>query len=201
MLKAMFMAVLGLFLGTIGIDLIVGKPRFTFGVKSFMDGVGLIPVVMGLFGISEVLLNVEEGFSREVFKTRISNLFPSLKDWKDSVKPIFSRNDLGIFPGNSSWRGGDRFRFYFLCGGEKVIQAPGEVWLRGHRRVAGPETANNAGSSGAFVLSSRWGFLQRGDGPAPGTPAYPWGSGRTPAPQPAQRYLLGGRGEACTLAM
>jgi len=77
MLKAMFMAVLGLFLGTIGIDLIVGKPRFTLGIKSFMDGVGLIPVVMGLFGISEVLLNVEEGFSREVFKTRISNLLPA----------------------------------------------------------------------------------------------------------------------------
>jgi len=151
MLKAMFMAVLGLFLGTIGIDLIVGKPRFTFGVKSFMDGVGLIPVVMGLFGISEVLLNVEEGFSREVFKARISNLFPSLKDWKDSVKPIFRGTILGFFLGILPGGGAIVSAFTSYAVEKRLSKHPEKFGFGAIEGVAGPETANNAGSSGAFV--------------------------------------------------
>jgi len=74
MLKGLMMASCGIFLGMVGIDLIAGITRFTFGVKILMDGLGVISVIMGLFGISEVFLNIEEGISRGIFKTKISRL-------------------------------------------------------------------------------------------------------------------------------
>jgi len=151
MLKAMVMTALGLFLGTLGIDIMVGKPRFTFGIKSLMDGVGLIPVVMGLFGISEVLLNVEEGLSREVFKTRISNLLPSLKDWKDSLKPILRGTILGFFLGILPGGGAIVSSFTSYAVEKKLSKYPQKFGTGVIEGVAGPETANNSGSSGAFV--------------------------------------------------
>src|ERR671924_108719 len=67
-LKAAAMAVLGLFLGTIGLDPIVAIPRFTYGSITLMDGVGLVPMIMGLFGVAEVLLNIEQYLKQDVFK-------------------------------------------------------------------------------------------------------------------------------------
>jgi putative tricarboxylic transport membrane protein len=139
MLKAMMMAVLGLFLGTIGIDIIVAKPKFTFGIKSLMDGLGLVPVVMGLFGISEVLLNIEESLDVEVFKTKISNLLPTLQDWKNSIWPIFRGTLLGFFLG------------ILPGGGPLVSKHPEKFGTGAIEGVAGPETANNAASAGGFI--------------------------------------------------
>ncbi len=151
MLKAMMMAAFGLFLGTIGTDIMIGKPKFTFGITSLMDGVGLIPVVMGLFGISEVLLNIEEGVSRKVFETRISNLLPNLKDWKDSIAPIFRGTFfgffLGILPG-----GGATVPSFVSYGVEKKLSKYPEKFGTGViEGVAGPETANNAGATASFI--------------------------------------------------
>ncbi len=149
--KAMMMAVFGLFLGTIGTDIMIGKPKFTFGITSLMDGVGLIPVVMGLFGISEVLLNIEEGVNRKLFETRISHLFPNLKDWKDSIWPIFRGTFcgffLGILPG-----GGASVPSFVAYGVEKKLSKYPEKFGTGViEGVAGPETANNAGATSSFI--------------------------------------------------
>ena len=117
--KALIMAAFGLFLGLIGMDIMTATPRFTFGLYFLSDGVGLVPVVMGLFGISEVLLNVEAGIKRDVFKTKIKGLLPNLKDWKDSAWPIVRGSVIGLFPRHPSRRrGGDLF-FCLLCRGEK----------------------------------------------------------------------------------
>jgi putative tricarboxylic transport membrane protein len=151
MIKAMVMAAFGLFLGTVGIDIIVGKPRFTLGIKALMDGVGLIPVVMGLFGISEVLINVEEGLSRDVFKAKISNLLPSLKDWKDSIKPILRGTILGFFLGILPGGGAIVSSFTSYAVEKRFSKYPEKFGTGVIEGVAGPETANNAGSSGAFV--------------------------------------------------
>ena len=151
MLKAMAMVAFGLFLGTIGIDILVGKPRFTLRIKSLMDGVGLIPVVMGLFGISEVLLNVEEGLSRDVFKAKISHLLPSLKDWKDSIKPILRGTVLGFFLGILPGGGAIVSSFTSYAVEKRFSKYPEKFGTGVIEGVAGPETANNAGSSGAFV--------------------------------------------------
>src|SRR3989304_4363740 len=87
-LKAVAMALLGLFLGTVGLDPVTATPRFTFGTITLMDGIGLVPIIMGLFGIAEVLLNLEKGVRQEVFKAQIQGLFLSRQQWKASAAPI-----------------------------------------------------------------------------------------------------------------
>ena len=97
--KALLMAAFGLFLGLIGMDIMTATPRFTFDMYFLMDGVGLVPVVMGLFGISEVLLNVESKIKREIFETKIKGLLPNRKDWRDSTWPIIRGSIVGFFLG------------------------------------------------------------------------------------------------------
>jgi putative tricarboxylic transport membrane protein len=151
MIKAIMMCTLGLFLGTIGMDLIVGKARFTFGINVLMDGVGLIPVVMGLFGISEVLLNLEESTNRDVFKTKLSNLYPSLQDWKDSFGSIFRGSFIGFFLGILPGGGAFVASFASYAIEKKVSRHPEKFGTGVIEGVAGPETANNAGAGGAFI--------------------------------------------------
>ena len=83
MVRAIMMAAFGIILGCVGPDSDTGLPRFGFGVPELMDGIGLAPFVMGLFGISEVLINLEEGSTGEILKTKIKNFFPNiaLKEW------------------------------------------------------------------------------------------------------------------------
>ncbi len=151
MLKAMMMAVLGLLLGTIGTDIILGNPKFTLGIKSLMDGVGLIPVIMGLFGISEVLLNIEQGVSQEVFNTKITNLFPTRQDLRASFFPILRGSVLGFFLGILPGGGALVSSFTSYAVEKKYSRYPEKFGTGVIEGVAGPETANNAGSTGAFI--------------------------------------------------
>ena len=98
-LKALMMAVFGLLLGTIGMDSISATQRLTFGLLELSDGVGLIPAIMGLFGVAEVIANVEQEIKREVIATKIKNLLPNLQDWKDSFWPMIRGGVLGFFIG------------------------------------------------------------------------------------------------------
>src|SRR3989339_1917402 len=105
LIKAFIIALIGLFIGMIGID-IAGIERFTFGIPDFFDAIGLGPVLMGLFGVAEVLLNIERGITRDIFVTRIEGLLPNREDWKRSIMPI-SRGTaigflMGVIPGPSN---------------------------------------------------------------------------------------------------
>lgn len=151
MIKAMMMAALGLFLGTVGMDIIVGKPKFTFGLDILMDGVGLIPVVMGLFGISEVMLNLEASFHQEIFKAKISHVLPNLKDWKDSILPIFRGSFLGFFLGILPGGGAFVSSFTSYAVEKRISKHPEKFGTGAIEGVAGPESANNAGAGGAFI--------------------------------------------------
>ena len=91
-LKGLSMALIGVILGCIGIDVISGQPRFSFGVFELMDGVGLIPVNMGLFGIAEVLESIENMEERQFFDTAIKDVFPNRRDWAES----FSRRSCAV---------------------------------------------------------------------------------------------------------
>lgn len=82
--KALLMAAFGIVLGLVGLDSINAVPRLTFGRLEFLDGIGLVPIVMGLFGISEVLLNIEQEVHRDIFKTKIKGLFPTATEWRAS---------------------------------------------------------------------------------------------------------------------
>lgn len=150
MVKALMMAALGLFLGTVGTDIITGKSKFTFGIDALMDGVGLVPVAMGLFGISEIISNIEAQ-QKEVFSKAISSLLPNLKDWKDSFWPMMRGTLVGFFLGVLPG-GGGVIASFTSYGVEKKISKHPELFGTGViQGVAGPETANNAGATGAFV--------------------------------------------------
>jgi putative tricarboxylic transport membrane protein len=98
LLTGLVMAVLGLLIAMVGIDPVRGAPRFTFGIPSLYDGVGFIPVVMGLFGIAEILLTIEAPY-RQVIKTKLTSLLPSREEWRRSFGAIARGTGIGFFLG------------------------------------------------------------------------------------------------------
>ena len=152
MLKSLMMACFGVVIGNVGLDLMTAQPRFTFGLDVLLDGVGLVPVVMGLFGISEVLLNVEEKLSeREIFKTELKGLLPNLRDWKESIWPILRGSGLGFFLGILPGGGAVISSFVSYGVEKKVSKHPEEFGKGAIAGVAGPESANNSATAGAFI--------------------------------------------------
>src|SRR4029078_4349148 len=83
----------------IGLDSITAQPRLTFGRMELIDGIGLVPVVMGLFGVAEVLLNTEQVIKRDIINAKITQLLPNKADWKASAGPIGRGTLLGFFLG------------------------------------------------------------------------------------------------------
>jgi putative tricarboxylic transport membrane protein len=149
--KALCMAAFGIFLGSIGSDIISGMERFTFDNPILVDGVGLAPVAMGLFGISEVLLNLELVLNQDVFKTALKGLLPNAKDFKDSFWPIIRGSVIGFFLGILPGGGGVLASFTSYSVEKKVSAHPERFGHGAIEGVAGPETANNAGAGGAFI--------------------------------------------------
>jgi putative tricarboxylic transport membrane protein len=151
-LKSLIMAILGLIISFIGTDVMVGKFRFNFGLTVLGDGVGLIPMVMGLFGVSEVLLNIEEKTQvREIFNTEVKKLLPTLQDWKNSIWAILRGAVLGFCIGNVPGGGADVSSFLSYALEKRVSKHPEEFGTGAIEGVAGPESANNAGAGGAFI--------------------------------------------------
>jgi putative tricarboxylic transport membrane protein len=106
MIKSMMMIFLGLFLSTIGQDATTGTPRFQYGLLQLQDGIDFIPLIMGCFGIAEILTNLEGPIRREIYSSRISGLLPTLKDWGRSIFPILRGSVLGFFMGTLPGGGG-----------------------------------------------------------------------------------------------
>ncbi len=149
--KALMMAAFGVVLGCIGQDPILGAPRLTYGVEALFDGVDLIPVIMGLFGISEVLINLEKKEQREIYETEIKGLLPTREDWKQSAKPIARGTLLGFFLGIVPGGGALLASFASYAIEKKFSKHPETFGTGAIEGVAGPETANNAGTMGAMV--------------------------------------------------
>jgi putative tricarboxylic transport membrane protein len=99
MLKSLAMAALGLLLGMIGIDPMTGFFRFSYGLVELGDGIGVVPVAVGLFGLSEILLTAGQPTAPEVKKPRLKDLLPSAEEWRDSIWPIGRGTVLGFFIG------------------------------------------------------------------------------------------------------
>jgi putative tricarboxylic transport membrane protein len=149
--KAIMMAVLGIFLGSIGRDVIAGTPRFCFGITDLMDGIGIVPLVMGLFGIAEVLFNLEESAKRVVVANRIEGLLPNGKDWKDSIGAILRGTGIGFFLGILPGGGSIIASFASYSIEKKISKEPEKFGTGIIQGVAAPETANNAATGGAFI--------------------------------------------------
>jgi putative tricarboxylic transport membrane protein len=151
MIRALMMATFGLILGMIGLDIISGRARFTFQIPELLDGVGLVPVVMGLFGISEVLLNIESKIKQEVFTTKVKGLLPSRQDWARSIGAIFRGTGIGFFLGILPG-GGNVTASFVSYGIEKWASKHPEEFGKGAiEGVASPESANNAAAQSAFI--------------------------------------------------
>ncbi|HEX8165303.1 MAG TPA: tripartite tricarboxylate transporter permease [Beijerinckiaceae bacterium] len=151
MAKALLMACVGAVLGLIGLDSITAQPRLTFERMELYDGIGLVPVVMGLFGIAEVLSNLERPVARDIVDARITQLWPSRADFRASAGPVMRGTVLGFFLGILPGGGAviSSFASYAL---EKRLSKNPERFGRGAiEGVAGPEAANNAAAGGAFI--------------------------------------------------
>jgi putative tricarboxylic transport membrane protein len=151
MIKALMMAALGILLGCVGMDTINGVNRFTYGIPQLIDGVGIVPIVMGLFGISEVLLNIEQSLKREVFAEKVKNLFPNLQDWRKSLGAILRGSFIGFFLGVLPGGGTIVASFASYALEKKVSRHPDRFGKGAIEGVAAPETANNAATGGAFI--------------------------------------------------
>ncbi len=151
MVKALFMACLGMVLGLIGLDGINGQHRLTFEFTPLVDGIGIVPVVMGLFGVAEVLNNTEKAIQRQIVSAKISNLLPSRDDWQRSWAPIARGSLLGFFLGALPGGGAVVASFSSYAMEKRLSHRPEEFGKGAIEGVAGPEAANNAGAGGAFI--------------------------------------------------
>jgi putative tricarboxylic transport membrane protein len=151
MVKSLISALLGLFIGTIGIDVILGVQRFTYGTVTLMDGVGLVPVAMGLFGIAEVVTNLETKEVRDIFNTKIRGLLPTRKDWRESIGSIIRGSFLGFFLGILPGGGVVMASFASYATEKKLSRHPETFGHGAIPGVAGPETANNAATGGSMI--------------------------------------------------
>ncbi len=150
LIKAIEMVLLGLLLGLVGTDVNTGVRRFTFGIPELVDGVGFVAVVMGLFGIAEIVTNVEMKH-RKVLSSKIGRLMPSNEDFRRVWQPILRGTVLGtvlgILPGGGAML--SSFGSYTL---EKKVSKYGHEFGKGAiEGVAGPEAANNAGAQTSFI--------------------------------------------------
>jgi len=150
-IKALMMAALGALVGTIGLDVITGMPRFTFDIPELLDGVGLVPLAMGLFGISEIFVNVERMVRQEIYETKIKNLLPSLKDWMESKWAILRGTVIGFIVGALPGPGASVASFVSYAVEKRVSKRPERFGTGAIEGVAGPESANNSATAGSMV--------------------------------------------------
>jgi putative tricarboxylic transport membrane protein len=151
LLHALGMIVLGLLLGLIGTDVNSGTTRYTFDVPHLADGIQFVVVAMGMFGLGEIVGNLEDEGTRSVLVKRVTGLMPTREDWKRIAAPILRGtvlgSVLGILPG-----GGAMLASFASYAFEKRVSKHPEQFGKGAiEGVAGPESANNAGAQTSFI--------------------------------------------------
>ncbi len=151
MAKALLMAAVGVVVGLIGLDQITAMPRLTFDRLELVDGIGLVPVVMGLFGVAEILANIEQQIRRDIVQSRIGSLWPSREDLKASAGPVGRGTLLGFLLGVLPGGGAVIASFASYAMEKKLSRTPERFGKGAIEGVAGPEAANNAAAGGAFI--------------------------------------------------
>src|SRR6266513_4867093 len=151
MLKALAMAALGLLLGMIGIDQMTGYFRFAYGVVELGDGIGVVPVAVGLFGLAEILATAGLATPPAVIKPKLRELLPSRQEWRQSAWPIGRGTVLGFLIGIIPGSAHIISSFVSYAIERKLSRHPEEFGQGAVAGVAGPESANNSATSVAFV--------------------------------------------------
>ncbi|MDN3713535.1 tripartite tricarboxylate transporter permease [Paracoccus cavernae] len=149
--KALAMVVLGLLLGTVGSDIFDGTPRFTFGITAFADGLNFVALAVGVFGIAEILRNLENETDRQVLTNNVGRLWPSRQDFRAMVGPVLRGTGLGSVLGILPGGGAILASFASYTVEKKLSKHPEEFGQGAIAGVAGPESANNAGAQTSFI--------------------------------------------------
>jgi TctA family transporter len=151
LIKAIAMVVLGLLLGLIGTDVNSGVLRFTFGIPELSDGIGFVVVAMGMFGLAEIIANLELKGSREVFTGKVTHLFPTREDFRRAWPAVLRGTALGSFLGILPGGGSILSAFGSYTVEKKLSKHPEQFGKGAIEGVAGPESANNAGAQTSFI--------------------------------------------------
>jgi putative tricarboxylic transport membrane protein len=151
--KGVIATILGLMIATVGIDLQSGQARFTMGVPEFLDGVGFVVVVVGLFAMAEVLRGLEDIYRGSSAKAmRITGkLWLTKEEWKRSIGPIWRGGIIGFVIGVLPGAGGTIAAIMSYTTEKRLSKHPEEFGKGAIEGVAGPESANNSDTAGALV--------------------------------------------------
>jgi len=151
MTRSLTMAALGLLLGMVGMDTMTGLFRFEYGLSELGDGIGIVPVAVGLFGISEILISASNSGGTVVRAPRLRELLPHWDEWRASAGPIGRGTVLGFFIGIIPGPGHVISSFVSYSVERRLSKHPERFGQGAIEGVAGPESANNSATSGAFV--------------------------------------------------
>ncbi len=154
LIKALMMAVVGLILGTIGLDPVTGNERFTFGSTYLLGGIEFVAVAIGVFGIGEILVNVAkpvELLEQRVLVPRFRELYPSLQDLKRSMGAILRGTGVGFGVGLVPGPAPVIATYASYMVEKRLSKHPEEFGKGAIQGVAGPETANNSATQSAFI--------------------------------------------------
>ncbi len=142
----------GLLLGVVGMDVFTGQSRFTFGIPSLYDGIDLVIVLLGMFGVTEILANMEQLFVEKRFVTQeIRGLLPTWEDLRRSINPILRGSLIGSFFGMLPGGGTVISTFTSYAMEKRLSRSPERFGHGAIEGVAGPETANNSSSTAGFI--------------------------------------------------
>ncbi|GAA4323338.1 tripartite tricarboxylate transporter permease [Pigmentiphaga soli] len=151
MLKALMMGVLGLFLATVGLDPTQGYPRYTFGMPELFDGLSFVPIVMGLFGLADIMLAVERGVTGTGQLHRVDRLLPTAAEARASAMPVLRGSVLGFVLGLVPGMMPSISSFLSYIAEKTVSRTPGRFGHGAVEGVAGPESANNAHATSSLI--------------------------------------------------
>ena len=152
LVHAFVMVAIGLALGTVGMDSISALRRFNFGSVQLSQGIDLVPVIMGLYGVAEVLLLAEEGIRRaNIASVRLREMLPTRAEWRRSAAPIARGSLVGFLSGLVPGPAAVLSTFISYTLEKKISKTPERFGQGAVEGVAGPEAANNAATAGAMV--------------------------------------------------
>ncbi len=150
-LKGLIMAILGLILGSIGLDPLSGAVRFDFGVPDLQSNIDFVTLAMGLFGVGEILISLESSETASILTTKIKNVFPTLADLARSAWAMVRGSVIGFLIGILPGGGAVLSSLVSYAVEKKVSDHPEEFGKGAIEGVAGPESANNAAASSSFI--------------------------------------------------
>jgi TctA family transporter len=151
MVKSLAMVVVGLLLGIVGTDVNSGMSRFAFGIPELTDGIGFVVLAVGVFAVSEIVTNLGEEEARQVFTSKVENLWLTWQEFRQSIGPILRGTGVGAFFGVLPGTGPAIASFSSYMVEKKVSKTPERFGKGAIEGVAGPESANNADAQCKFI--------------------------------------------------